>query len=143
MKREQARAAKREKRLAETNMIIQNSELARAKENTTTTAPSTAASTWAAPTEGETKSGVVFTINFRGSFDTKEIIAMEENEDEENEDSGSNSDSDEEEVDEELMARGSVLFDSIDSDGNGEIKKNEFVIALDSGNLEMTDEIKT
>ena len=35
------------------------------------------------------------------------------------------------------------MFNAIDLDGNGEIKKSEFLVALDNGNLEMTDEIKT
>jgi hypothetical protein len=41
------------------------------------------------------------------------------------------------------VARGLVLFNAIDLDGNGEIKKSEFLVALDNGNLEMTAEIKT
>ena len=36
-----------------------------------------------------------------------------------------------------------MLFNAIDLDGNGEIKKSEFLVALDNGNLEMTDAIKT
>lgn len=36
-----------------------------------------------------------------------------------------------------------MLFNAIDLDGNGEIKKSEFLVALDNGNLEMTAEIKT
>ena len=46
------------------------------------------------------------------------------------------------EPDEATMARATELFGNIDTNDNGFISKEEFLAALDYGDLEMTDEIK-
>jgi hypothetical protein len=137
-RREMKRREKRERRLAEQNKIISDSKNERLQE---TPAPSTATTTKmeAAP-ETKTESG--------DRFDTDEIKALEvgdqDDDDDDDNDSGVDESSEDEEevVDEEVVHRGTALFHAIDLDSNGEIKKSEFLAALDHGNLEMTDEIK-
>ena len=62
---------------------------------------------------------------------------------EDEEDGGDDSSDDEDdEPDEATMARATELFGNIDTNDNGFISKEEFLAALDYGDLEMTDEIK-
>ena len=80
--------------------------------------------------------------NTSGSaFDSEEMKAFEVEEEEEEEGDDSSDDEDDE-PDEATMARASELFANIDTNGNGFISKEEFLAALDHGDLEMTDEIK-
>ncbi len=75
------------------------------------------------------------------AFDSEDMKQFEVEEDEE--DGGDDSSDDEDdEPDEATMARATELFGNIDTNDNGFISKEEFLVALDYGDLEMTDEIK-
>ena len=151
-KRDEARAKKLEKRLQETNSIINNANLGERKnEPKEPAAPSSAT---AAPLEGETK-GESNNDNARNNeqedverkrtdsaFDSVEIQSMEVDEEEERDSDDSDLEEEDDAIDPELQERGLTLFSAIDTDGSKQIGKTEFLVALDTGNLEMTDEIK-
>ena len=155
-KREEARRKKREKRLAETLAIIGDSVVDRVMEEPVKE-PVEGRGGAKGETEGETKGEttpvapesqmktqlpVLEGGQGRGRFDTDEIKAMEVEEEENDDDDDDDDDDGDEREDEDVVRRGVALFKAIDTDESGQIGKEEFLVALDSGNLEMTTEIK-